>query len=440
MPDPSVSSNELLEAWPLLSDEDRKQGFSMLSRIEAEGLFHALPAFDQTQLLLSLEVPETRLWLRVMAPDDAADVIQQCDEEQREVLLSLMDDMTRKEVLALLAYSEDDAGGLMNPRFARLRPDMSADEAISYLRRQTRERVENIYYAYVLDSHQKLLGVVSLRELVTATPDKKVRDLMRTEIVTATAETDQETLSNLFATHDLTMIPVVNEDGIIQGVVTVDDIVDVVREEATEDIQKIGGVAALDAPYLHTSFKQMIIKRAPWLIILFLGQMVTINVVEHFQSKLATAAALIAFIPLIVSSGGKSGSQAGTLVVRALALGEIGLREWFRIAMREVIVGLALGMLLATLGMLRIILWHNMNWADYSQWYLLVGAAVAGSLVAVVLWGTLVGSMLPLVLRRIGVDPATASTPFVATLCDVTGLIIYFTVSTAILRGTLLPA
>lgn len=440
MPEPNVSGNELLEAWPLLSDEDRKQGFSMLSRIEAEGLFHALPAFDQTQLLLSLEVPETRLWLRVMAPDDAADVIQQCDEEQREVLLSLMDDMTRKEVLALLAYAEDDAGGLMNPRFARLRPDMSADEAISYLRRQTRERVENIYYAYVLDSHQKLLGVVSLRELVTATPDKKIRDLMRAEVVTATAETDQETLSNLFATHDLTMIPVVNEEGIIQGVVAVDDIVDVVREEATEDIQKIGGVAALDAPYLQTTFKQMVIKRAPWLIILFLGQMVTINVVEHFQAKLATAAALIAFIPLIVSSGGNSGSQAGTLVVRALALGEIGLREWFRIASREIVVGFSLGMLLATLGMLRIILWHNMNWTDYSQWYLLVGAAVAGSLIAVVLWGTLVGSMLPLILRRIGVDPATASTPFVATLCDVTGLIIYFTVSTAILRGTLLPA
>lgn len=445
MDDAALVHSELLDAWPVLSDDDRRAGFLMLARTEAEPLFHALDSRDQADLLALLDPAEQRIWLRTLAPDDAADVIQATPEEQRDALLGLLDERTRMEVAALLAYAEDAAGGLMNPRYARLRPEMSADEAISYLRRQTRERVENIYYAYVLDAQQHLLGVVSLRELVTATPDKKVRDLMNPDVVKVGEDMDQEAVSHVFAEHNLTVIPVVDADNVMKGVVTVDDIVDVVREEATEDIQKIGGVQALEDTYLQTSVVEMIRKRAPWLIILFLGQTLTANVMEFFESRLGSpsqaglaTAVLMIFIPLIVSSGGNSGSQAATLVIRALALGEITLREWWRVARRELAVGMLLGLILALLGLGRILLWQAIGWGAYSEHYVLVALTVAGSVTAVVLWGTLVGSMLPLLLRRCGLDPASASTPFVATLCDVTGLMIYFSIATVVLRGTLL--
>lgn len=441
----TLSPDELYEAWPALSTAELVEGFTVLSRTEAEELFWRLDARQQAELIQALPAAEKRLWMRILPPDDVADVIQEAPPEERERLLGLLDDATRKEVTALLAYAEDEAGGLMNPRFARLRPEMSADEAISYLRRQTSEMVENIYYAYVLDAQQKLLGVVSLRELVTAAPDRKVRDLMQTELVTVPEEMDQEKVGELFAEHDLMVLPVVDDEGRMKGIVTVDDIVDVVREEATEDMQKFGAVQALEAPYLEVGLLEMVRKRAIWLVVLFLGQTLTANVMEFFEARLGGAsqaglatAVLMIFIPLIVSSGGNSGSQAATLIVRALALGEVRLSEWWAVAAREIAVGAVLGSVLALLGLGRILLWHALGWGHYSEHYLLVSLTVAGSLVAVVTWGTLAGSMLPLILRSVGLDPASASTPFVATLCDVTGLMIYFSLATMVLRGTLL--
>lgn len=441
----TLSPQELYEAWPALSATELVEGFTVLSRVDAEELFWRLDARQQAELIQALPAAEKRIWMRILPPDDAADVIQETPSEERERLLGLLDEATRKEVSALLAYAEDEAGGLMNPRFARLRPDMRADEALSYLRRQTSEMAENIYYAYVLDTHQKLLGVASLRELVTAPPDRKVRDLMQTELVTVPEEMDQEKVSELFAEHDLMVLPVVDSEGRMKGIVTVDDIVDVVREEATEDMQKFGAVAALEAPYLEVGLLKMVRKRAVWLVVLFLGQTLTANVMEFFEARLGgasesglAAAVLMIFIPLIVSSGGNSGSQAATLIVRALALGEVRLSKWWAVAAREIAVGAVLGCILALLGLGRILLWHALGWGHYSEHYLLVSLTVAGSLVAVVMWGTLAGSMLPLVLRGLGLDPASASTPFVATLCDVTGLIIYFSLATLILRGALL--
>jgi magnesium transporter len=434
-----LSRDELLEAWPVLSDEDRVEGFELLTRADAEELFHTLDTRDQYALLTALPAAERRLWIRALAPDDAADVIQHCPDEQRQEWLGLLDESTRTEVAALLAYAEDNAGGLMSPRYARLRPEMSVGEAISYLRRQTRERVENIYYAYVLDPEQQLLGVVSLRELIAAPPDARMRELMHTDLVAVTDDMDQEAVSHVFAEHDLTMVPVVDAERRMKGVVTVDDIVDVVREEAAEDIQKIGGVTAFQSPYLQTSLLQMIRKRAPWLIVLFIGQTFTFNVIEHYEARLAAAAVLIIFIPLILSSGGNAGSQAATLVVRSVALDELRMREWWRVAQREVIVGLLLGGVLALLGIGRILLWRALGWGKhYTDHYWYVAAAVGGSVTAVVLWGTVVGAMLPLLLRSLRFDPASASTPLVATLCDVTGLVIYFSIATVVLRGVLL--
>ena len=428
---------ELLDAWPVLSAEERLEGLRLLPHADAEDLLLSLPARDQAELILETSAGERRSWMRLLPPDDAADVVQAAPQAEREGLLALLDEPTRKEVAALLAYAEDDAGGLMNPRYARLRPDMSVDEAITYLRRQARERLETIYYMYVLDAEQRLLGVVSFRDLFAAPPEKKVRDIMHTEVVTAPESMDQEALSRLFAEHDFLAIPVIDAERHVKGIVTVDDIVDVVQEEATEDIQKIGGMEALDAPYLEIGFASMVRKRAGWLAILFVGEMLTATAMGFYEREIARAVVLALFVPLIISSGGNSGSQASTLVVRALALGEVKLRDWWRIVRREIGAGLSLGAILASIGLVRILLWQVL-FHTYGDHYLGIALTVATSLIGVVMWGTIAGSMLPLGLRRIGFDPASASAPFVATLVDVSGLVIYFSVASLILRGTLL--
>ncbi|EPX60775.1 Mg/Co/Ni transporter MgtE / CBS domain protein [Cystobacter fuscus DSM 2262] len=336
---------------------------------------------------------------------------------------------------ALLAYAEDNAGGLMNPRFARVRPEMTIDEAISYLLRQTRETVETVYYAYVLDSQQHLLGVVSLRQLFQSAPDKRVEDVMSRDLITVSEDTDQEVVSRLFASQSLMAIPVVDAERHMKGIVTVDDIVQVVQEEATEDIQKVGGMEALDAPYLEVSFLSMIKKRAGWLLVLFLGEMLTATAMGHFEDEIARAVVLALFVPLIISSGGNSGSQATTLIIRSLALNEVRLRDVWRVARREVLAGVALGAILGGVGIIRILVWQHF-FGSYGEHAVLVALTVGLSLMGVVTWGTLSGSMLPFALRRLGFDPASASAPFVAPLVDVSGRVIYFTVASLLLRGT----
>jgi magnesium transporter len=433
-----LSVEDLRDAWILFSPEDRRLAFAQLPRAEAEDFFLSLPARDQEELVLALPREERRSWVRLLPPDDAADLVQAAPAEEREGLLALLDDVARREVGALLAYAEDEAGGLMNPRFARVRPDATADEAISYLRRQARDRdAEAIYYAYVLDEEQRLLGVASFRDLFAAPPDRRVREVMRTDLVSVSDDMDQEEVSRVFAESDLPAVPVVDRQGRMKGIVTVDDIVDVVAEEATEDIQKFGGVEALGKPYLETPFADMLRKRAGWLAVLFVGEMLTATAMAFFEDEIARAVVLAVFLPLIISSGGNSGSQASTLVVRAMALGEVRLRDWWRVAGREIATGLALGLILAAIGFLRIVVWERIGHV-YGEHYLLVALTVAVSLVGVVVVGTMAGSLLPFLLRRLGLDPASASAPFVATLVDVTGVLIYFAAASVILSGALL--
>jgi magnesium transporter len=432
-----LRADELKDAWAVLSLEERLEGLRLLTWSEAEDFIRSLPARDQTELLLATSPQEARTWLRLLPPDDVADVIQATDLEERDGLLALLDDAARKEVVALLAYAEDDAGGLMNPRYARLRPEMSLDEAASYLRRQAREHAETLYYVYVLDADQKLLGVITFRDLFMAPGDRKVRDIMQTDVVTAAEEMDQEALSQLFVEHDFIAIPVVDRQGRMKGIVTVDDIVDVVQEEATEDIQKIGGMSALDVPYLDASFWTVLKKRAGWLSVLFIGEMFTATAMGHFEHEIARAVVLALFVPLIISSGGNSGSQASTLVIRAMALGELRLRDWWRVVRRELAAGVSLGTILATIGLVRILAWQGL-FGMYGDHYFLIALTVSMSLVGCVMFGTLTGSMLPLLFHRLGFDPASASAPFVATLVDVSGIVIYFTVASVILGGTLL--
>jgi magnesium transporter len=303
------------------------------------------------------------------------------------------------------------------------------------LRKQATSTIEpeTIYYVYVLDNTQRLLGVISFRDLFAAPGTRLVRDIMTTDVLTAPEEMDQEALAHLFSEHDLLAVPVVDENRVLKGIVTVDDIVDVVEEEATEDIQKLGGMEALDEPYMRTGFVSLVRKRGSWLVLLFFAQLLTAEVIKFFEAELATVTALALFIPLILSSGGNSGSQASTLVIRAITVGELRLRDWWRVARRELAAGLAMGTILGLLGLLRVIIASALG-ADYDiDATTTLGWVVAGSLVGVVLWGTLVGSMLPFLLRRVGLDPASASAPLVATLSDVTGLIIYFSIATLLI-------
>lgn len=437
MSEPNLSYEELHDAWPLLSISDRVEGFTLLVHEESEDLFYRLNAREQAELIMALPSNRRRVWVRLLAPDDAADVIQETENEaDRQALLEMMDESARKEVLALLAYAEDDAGGLMSPRFARLRPDMTVDAAVSYLRLQRPEHLETIYYAYVLDNQQKLLGVVSLRDLVCSPPKQLVREIMETDIVSVRAETDQEHLANVFAEHDLSAIPVLDDEGRMKGIVTVDDIVDVVREEATEDMQKLAAAAALDAPYFQVDLLGMLKKRSGWLAALVALEFLAVLAMRHFQDLIDKAVLLAIFVPLITSSGGNSGSQAATLIVRAMALGEMRLRDWFRVFRGEIAVGFIMGLILGAIGLTITLIGLNFLEPDAEHQFH-IGVTVGCAILCIVLWGTMAGSMLPFLLRMLKFDPACASGPFIATLVDASGLIIYFSIAGFLFRETL---
>ncbi len=438
----SVSQNahfksilELRDQWRHISSDERLDLFTGMTLGDAKDFFLSFNTEDQAELILSLPKNEWKLWIGLLPPDDLADVIQEVAPEQRPAILGNLDASKCREVTALLAYKEDEAGGLMNPRFPRIRPLMSIDEALSYLRRQA-EHLESMRYCYVLNNIQELLGVVSLRRLFRTAGEKSVEEVMRKSTISASETMSQEEIRDLFKTSGLMAIPVVDANGRMKGIVTVDDIVEVVEEEATEDIQKLGGLEALDTSYMKTGLLSLLKKRAGWLSILFLGEMLTASAMASYEKEIASAVVLALFIPLIISSGGNSGSQASTLVIRALALREIHLGDWWRIFKRELFTGFTLGLLLAMLGIFRIILWQSL-FHTYGAHHLLVAATVGLSIVGVVTWGTLAGSMLPFFLRMCKLDPASASAPFVATLVDVSGLVIYFNVAKIILAGIL---
>jgi magnesium transporter len=325
----------------------------------------------------------------------------------------------------------------MDPRYSRLRADMTVDEAVRYLRQQIRERRHSLPYAYVLDQDQHLRGVVPYWQLLVENGAAKVRDIMRADVVAIPEDTREADIARIFEQHHLKALPIVDKDGRMKGVITIDDVVSIVRESATEDIQKIGGVEVLDEPYLRISLRMLLKKRVGWLAALFIGEMLTATAMGYFEKEIARAVVLALFVPLIISSGGNSGSQASTLVIRAMSLGEVRIRDWWRVMRRELFIGLGLGAVLAVIGFARIMIWSSV-FHTYGTHAVAVALTVATSLVGVVMWGSLAGSMLPFALRRVGFDPASACAPLVATLVDVSGLVIYFTVAAVILRGRLL--
>lgn len=423
--------------WSQLPQAQSHDAFFKLSRTDAEEVFLNLTAQDQYPLIKDCTSLEKRSWIRLLAPDDAADLIQEEDVEHREDWLGLLDPQTKREVGVLLAYAEDNAGGIMSSRFLRLRSQMNVDEAISYIRLQAKTQVETIYYAYVLTTDQKLLGVVSFRELFASSAQKKVDEIMHTDIVTVPVDMDQEQIGHIFSQHNLMALPVVDTDEKMIGIVTFDDVAEVIQEEATEDIHKIAGMESLDAPYLQIGFGDMLKKRAGWLVVLLVGEMFTATALGYYEEEMKRAVVLSMFLPLIISSGGNSGSQASTLVIRAMALGEVRIKDWWRVLIREISTGLCLGGILGLIALARIYFWP---WREqmYGQHYQYIAYTVGASVIGVVLWGTISGSMLPFILRKFKLDPASASAPAVATIVDVTGLIIYFTAASLILKGIML--
>ncbi len=334
------------------------------------------------------------------------------------------------------AYPEDEAAALMHSGFVSLTPDICVDDAIAEIRRKAAS-IEMIHYTYVVDQTRSLLGVVSFRELLSADRSLRLREIMKPACFFVSENADKQEIAALSAKHRLLAVPVVDATGCLQGIVNSMDVAAIAQQKDSEDIQKMGGMEALDGPYLTVTFRQMVQKRAGWLAILFLGEMLTATAMTYFADEISKAVVLALFLPLIISSGGNSGSQATTLVIRAMALGQIRLRDWLRVVGRELITGLALGVFLGMIGCARILIWQAAR-GTYGTHYALIALTIGFSLVGVVLFGTIAGSMLPFALRRCGLDPASASAPFVATLVDVTGLIIYFTVANMILKGTLL--
>ena len=431
---------ELHDYWPTLSKDERIEAFNNLSQVDAEELVLELPISDMADIILALPPREQRIWIRFLPPEDVTDLIQNSEPEETAHILNLLDIPTRKEVTSLLAYREDTAGGLMSPRYARVRPDMTADEAVNYFRNQLKNNINTpatIYYIYVLDKEQQLLGVISFRKLFSAQGDLLVRDLMRKEVITVKENQDQEKISYLSALYNLPVIPVVDNENRMKGIVTNEDIMEVFQTEATEDIHKYGGVEVLEERYTEISFRNMFRKRGRWLAILFIGELFTAVAMAIYEEEIAKAVVLALFVPLIISSGGNSGSQASTLVIRALALQEIKLRDWLYIIRKELVMGISLGILLGIIGFLRILIWELFV-NIYGAYYLLIALTISFSLIFIVTWGTLIGSMLPLLLKKVGLDPAVSSAPLVATILDVSGLMIYFTTARILLTGSLL--
>jgi magnesium transporter len=375
------------------------------------------------------------LALASMAPDDRVDVLEQVRPPLRERLIQELPRSDADEVRRLEKYAPDTAGGIMTTEVTALPELFTVDETIADLRR-LREQQEQMYYVYTVDADGRLAGVVSMRDLILSRPSTRLADIA-SPAITVSAETDQEEVARLLRKHGYLALPVVDSARRVLGLITADDVADVVQEEATEDIQKLGGSEALDAPYLSVGFLSMLRKRGAWLTVLFIGEMLTATAMGYFEHQIARAVLLALFVPLIISSGGNSGSQAATIVVRSLALGELTVRDWWRVCVREARTGLVLGAWLGLIGFLRIAAWQHLGWFDYGPHYHLLGIVVGLSLIGVIAFGSIAGSLLPLTLRRVGLDPAASSAPFVATVVDVTGIVIYFWIAGLVLRGTL---
>jgi len=415
--------------------------FRVLPHDLAADVFEYLDVEAQQQLLRAMAHEQVVGILNEMSPDDRTALLEEMPSAAARQLIRLLTPEERRVAQALLGYPEGSVGRLMTPDFIAVHADWSVKDVLDHVRENGQDS-ETLNVIYVVDDRGKLTDDLRIREFLLKPLTHKVSDLMDETFVSLNVADPERDAVNVFRKYDRTALPVIDSSGVLVGIVTIDDMLDVAEEEATEDIQKFGGMEALDEPYMRISLLQMVRKRAGWLIVLFLGEMLTATAMANYQDELAKALVLALFLPLIISSGGNSGSQASTLMIRAMALGEVTMRDWWHVMRRELQAGLALGLILGVIGVIRVGFWamvaeRYFHRQPYGEDWHLVALTVGIALVGVVLWGSLAGSMLPFLLRRVGADPATSSAPFVATLVDVTGLIIYFSIALLIMHGAM---
>jgi magnesium transporter len=427
---------DVAECITELPEEEQAVVFRLLPHVQATEVFEYLDADAQQVVLKAMGQTEAARILNEMSPDDRTALLEELPGAAVVQLIQLLSPEEKAVAQSLLNYPEGSVGRLMTPDFVSIREEWSIQQALDHIR-ENGKNSETLNVIYVTDDRGRLIDDLQIREVLLRPVTAQISEFRDSQFVALRATDEQSTALEIFRKYDRNTLPVVDSEDKLLGIVTVDDMLDVQEEETTEEMQKLGGVEALDEPYMEAPLLELVRKRAVWLVILFVGEMLTATAMGFFEHELEKAVILALFIPLIISSGGNAGSQASTLLIRAMALGEVTLRDWWRVMRREIASGLLLGLILGTIGFLRIFVWSQFS-TTYGPHYALVGATVGTAVVGVVLWGTISGSMLPMLLRRCGLDPATSSAPFVATLVDVTGLVIYFTAAVLILRGTVL--
>jgi magnesium transporter len=423
----------------LINEFPEQEGYIIthMSIHRAASVFKILDLSAQKHIIRALSPFKTAELLNVLSPDDRTDFLEELPSNAVRELIKLLDPEERKTTLSLLGYPEDSIGRLMTPDYVYVYPQDTVEEVFATIRKHGKDS-ETINVIYVINEKGELLDDIRIRDFILSQPNKKVADLMDNRVTSLNAYDDQEKASEIFKKENRVALPVVSQSNKLLGIVTIDDMLWVAEEEFSEDMQKMGGTEALDQPYLEIPLFKLFQKRIVWLVVLFIGEMFTATAMGYFEDEIAKAVVLALFVPLIISSGGNSGSQASTLIIQAMAVGEITIRDWWRVLRREILSGLLLGTALGLIGFLRVVLWSQIFPDVYGVHYLQIGYVVGFSLIGVVLWGTLSGSMLPIVLKRLGADPAVSSAPFVATLVDVTGLVIYFFTAFLFLKGLLL--
>jgi magnesium transporter len=433
--------NELtiVELVELIEKRDKEQKlliFEALSQEKAALVFEFLSHYEQKEVLSLLPSPHVAQILNAISPDDRTALLEELPPDLMHQLLKFLTPQERALSLKLLGYREESIGRLMTPDYIAIKLDWSVEQVLDYVREKGKAS-ETINVIYAVDDQGKLIDDFRIQQFLVTPKESKVASISDHKFLALDVNLDQEKAIEIFRKYGRIALPVIDYKGIMLGIVTIDDIMDAAVEHATEDIQRMGGTGALRETYMHVPFYALLQKRASWLVLLFLGELLTATAMGFFQDEIAKAVVLALFLPLIISSGGNSGSQASTLIVRALALGEVTLRDWWKIIIRELFSGFALGIILGAIGFLRVSIFGYV-FKMYGTYWLLISWTIFFSLVGVVLWGTIAGALLPLVLKLLRFDPAAASAPLVATLVDVTGLIIYFSIAILILRGTLL--
>jgi magnesium transporter len=432
-----LEASDCAEILDDLPPEERTLIFRILPRSQAADIFERLNVDSQADLVETLSSEQVRAILNEMAPDDRTRLLEELPAPVVQKALETLRPDQLKIARSLLGYPEDSAGRVMTPEYVALPPLMTCGQALTEIRKRAR-RAETVSFIYLIDERGKLVDDLDLAKIALSDPEATLATMADGNFVAVGATEPQADVVRQFEKYDRFALPVVDSQGVLVGIITADDVLDVAEREATEDIQKLGGSEALDAPYLDVGYWSMVRKRGGWLAALFLGEMLTATAMGYFEKEIEKAAVVALFVPLIISSGGNSGSQATSLIIRSLALQELTLRDWWRVFGKEIFSGVTLGVFLGFVGFVRIMLWWKLGWHDYEGHPVLMGLTVWAALVGVVTFGSLAGSQLPFLLRKLGFDPATASAPFVATLVDVTGLVIYFVVASFILRGTLL--